>query len=111
MFRLEQQKRKCRAHIDGEMTVYTAAALKEKLAEILEEPRDLEINLANVTEIDTAGAQLLMFVKKARASQGRAMTLSHHSSCVLDVFELLGLVSYFNDPVVLTRAQGANHGA
>lgn len=111
MFRTEKLKRKCRAHLDGELTIYTAAALKEKLQEVLDEPRELEIDLASVTEIDTAGAQLLMFVKRERARHGRAVTLSNHSGCVLDAFDLLGLVGYFNDPVVLTREQGEKHGA
>lgn len=111
MLRVEQLKRKCRAHIDGEMTIYNAAALREKLLEAIADPRELEINLSAVTEIDTAGAQLLVLVKKERARHGKAVTLTGHSACVLDGFELLGLVGYFNDPVVLTRAQGEKHGA
>ena len=111
MFKVERLKRKCRAHIDGELTIYHAAALRDQLLEVLDDPRELELNLAGVTELDTAGAQLLMTMKKERAGHGRSLTLTNHSACVLDAFELLGLVGYFNDPVVLTRDQGEKHGA
>ena len=111
MFRLEQLKRKCRAHIDGEITIYNAATLKDQLASVLDDPRQLEIDLANVSEIDSAGVQLLMLAKKHRAGAGHALALTNHSPAVLDVFETMGLVSYFSDPVVLTRTQGDRHGS
>ena len=110
MFKVEQLKRKCRVHLAGELTIYKAADLRAKLLEVMADPRELEINLGKVTEIDTAGAQLLMLTKKERARHGRAVSLSQHSAAVLDAFELLGLVNYFNDPVVLPRDPGALHG-
>ena len=103
MFRMEQQKRKCRAHIEGEMTIYNALSLKQQLMPALGEKRNLEIDLSQVTEIDCSGIQLLMLAKKERARQQKALVLTNHSSAVLDAFELLGLVSWFSDPVVMTR--------
>lgn len=106
MFRMEQQKRKCRAWIEGEMTIYNALSLKEQLLSALDEERSLEIDLSQVTEIDCAGIQLLILAKKERAHSGKALTLTNHSSAVLDAFELLGLVGWFSDPVVMTRKAG-----
>lgn len=106
MLRCEEQKRKRKAHIEGEMTIYQAAALKEKISGILDDTRELEICLGNVTVIDTAGIQLLMLAKKERERRGLNLSLTKHSSAVLDAFELMGLFAYFNDPVVLTRRQG-----
>ncbi len=106
MFRMEPQKRKCRAWIEGEMTIYNALSLKEQMLPALQEKRNLEIDLSQVTEIDCSGVQLLMLAKKERAAHNRTLVLTHHSSAVLEVFEMLGLVSWFSDPVVMTRAAG-----
>jgi anti-anti-sigma factor len=88
------------------MSIYNAAALKEKFMTVLNDPRELEINLANVTEIDSAGVQLLMLAKRERASRNQPLILTNHSSGVLDVFELMALVGYFNDPIVLAKEKG-----
>lgn len=111
VIRVVEQDGKCLAYIDGEMTIYNAMDLKEKLLPVLGETRELELNLANVTEIDSAGVQLLMLARKERDAHEHALTLTDHSSAVLDVFELMGLVTYFNDPVVLAGGKGAKHGS
>ena len=106
MIKFDKLKRKSRAHISGEMTIYNAAALKEELMPVFgDDQRDLEIKLDGVTEIDSAGAQLLMLVKKECARTNRNLSLSGHSNAVLDTFELMGLATYFGDPVVLTSSK------
>lgn len=111
MIKIKELKRKCQAYIDGEMTIYNAALIREKLFPVLQDSRDLVIHLANVTEIDSAGVQLLMLAKKDRATNDLTLCLTDHSDAVLDVFELMGLVSYFNDPVVLSGEKGEKHGS
>ncbi len=111
MLKVKELKRKCSAQIEGEMTIYNAAVLKEKLMPVLEDSRDLEINLAEVTEIDSAGVQLLMLAKKERAARSYVLNLTDHSSAVVDVFELMDLVSYFNDPIVLSGKKGEQRGS
>jgi anti-sigma B factor antagonist len=111
MFTVKKQRYKCLANIEGEMTIYTAMELKEKLMPALADKRPLEINLSNVTEMDSAGVQLLMLAKKERAANEHKLTLTDHSDTVVDVFELMDLVSYFNDPVVLPGSKGGKHGS
>lgn len=106
MLKIENLKKKCRANLSGEMTIYNAAALKQSLDGVLDDPRELELNLSKVNEIDSAGIQLLMLAKKERARHDRMTTLTAHSSAVVDALELLGLMPYFGDPVVMTRNQG-----
>ena len=110
MLTLKKQRNKCIASVEGEMTIYTSAELKEKLVPALADKRPLEINLARVTEIDSAGVQLLMLAKKECLASEHKMTLTEHSSAVVEVFELMDLVSYFNDPVVLSGSQAGNKG-
>ncbi|MES3020834.1 MAG: STAS domain-containing protein [Pseudomonadota bacterium] len=87
--------------IDGEMTVYRAAELKERMLGILEHPTDLEIGLSGVTEIDSAGIQLLLLAKRSAAHRQRSLRLTGHSPAVIDAFELLNLVGHFGDPIVV----------
>ena len=88
--------------IDGEMTIYRAAELKQMLLAALDEAVAVEVDLSKVTEIDSAGVQLLMFAKRTAAAGGRTLRLVAHSPAVLDVMELLDLGSHFSDPMVLS---------
>jgi len=106
MFKYDEQESRCRVDIDGEMCIYNASELKQKLLAVLDDPRELVINLSNVTEIDSAGIQLLMMAKKERAKRGMALKLMNHNGSVLDIFELMDLVGYFNEPVMLANANG-----
>jgi anti-sigma B factor antagonist len=90
--------------IDGELTIYRAAELKAALLAPLDPGVTLEVDLAGVTELDTAGLQLLMLAKQAAQANGGALTLAGHSAAVVDVFELLGLAGWFGDPLVIAPA-------
>jgi anti-sigma B factor antagonist len=97
--------------ITGELTIYRAAELKQVLlAELTElaDPAPLEVDLSGVTNIDTAGVQLLMLAKKTAQAGQRELRLVAHSPAVIEVFELLNLAAYFGDPLVIaSRATAA----
>jgi anti-anti-sigma factor len=84
--------------IAGECTIFRAAELRELL---LAEPPAQEIDLSGVTEMDSAGLQLLMAAKLAATRAGRTLRLCAHSPAVLEVFELLNVAGTFNDPLVM----------
>jgi anti-anti-sigma regulatory factor len=84
--------------IEGEFTVFTAAELKPV---ILCTPLPQEIDLSGVTEIDTAGVQLLMLAKRTALEQDRELHLVGHSPAVLEVFELLNVAAYFGDHLLM----------
>lgn len=110
MLRIEEDKQCCRVYIEGEMTIYNAAALHSGLLPVFSRTRDLEINLSGVTEMDSAGVQLLILAKHECDRQQHALTMVNHSSSVRDVFELMGLHALFNDQVVLSAHPGGQHG-
>ena len=87
--------------IDGEMTIYRAAELKEALLMPLEHPAGIEIDLSGVTEIDSAGIQLLLLAKRSSNANQRTLRLIAHSPAVIDAFELFNLAGYFGDPIVI----------
>ena len=89
-------------HIEDEMTIYTAAQLKEGLLPHLATRVELEINLSHVSEIDSTGLQLLILIKREAARAGLTLHLTEHSRAVLETFDLCNLAAYFGDPLVLS---------
>jgi anti-anti-sigma regulatory factor len=99
--------------IEGELTIFRAMELKPVM---LATPLLTDIDLSGVTELDTAGVQLLMLAKKTALAETRALRLVGHSAAVMEVFELLNIAAYFGDPLVMNShikaaAQRGSHGA
>ena len=69
------------------MTIYEAATHKVALLKRLKRARRIEIDLSGVTEMDTAGVQLLVMVKREATTAGKEVVLSAHSRAVLEVFD------------------------
>ncbi|MBW8365235.1 MAG: STAS domain-containing protein [Rhizobium sp.] len=97
----ERHENRLCLHAAGEMTIYSAAELKPTILAALEQSDEVDIDLSEVSEVDTSGVQLLMLMKREALAAGKGLTLSGHSPAVLEVFELLGLGSWFGDPQVL----------
>ncbi len=102
--RVETQNGICRARVSGEMTIYHAAEMKGELLPCLDRCAEVEINLSEVSEMDTAGFQLLLLAKREAAGAGKLLRLVEHSPATLEVLDLFNMASYFGDPVVLPRA-------
>ena len=90
--------------IVGELTIFRAMELKPAL---LSSPPVTEIDLSGVTEIDTAGVQLLMLAKQTALAQGRDLKLRAHSPAVIEVFDLLNVAAYFGDHLVMDSRTSA----
>ena len=84
--------------IEGELTIYRAAelcdVLKGSLA-ALPEHATLALDLRAVTEMDSAGAQLLLAAQKSALASGRALRVTAPSAAVDDVLALLRLATQF----------------
>lgn len=94
--------------IDGELTIYRAAELKPWLLQGIEASPRPEVDLSGVTDIDTAGLQLLILAKRQARALGREATFVRHSPPVLEVLALTGLAGWFGDVLVEdTSAEGA----
>jgi len=98
----KSQKAPAVLQIKGEMTIYRALELKQMMMTALAEVEDLEVNLADVTELDTAGIQILMLAKRQAQASQRQLRLTAHSPAVLEAFEILNLAAYFGDPLVIS---------
>lgn len=96
--------------IEGEMTIYQAAEIKQTLLAALVQHDALDIDLSAVTEIDTAGLQLLVAAKKSAQDRQKELHLTAHSEAVVEAFELLDLSGYFGDPLVISPRSDQDGG-
>ncbi|TYQ12201.1 UNVERIFIED_ORG: anti-anti-sigma factor [Zoogloea ramigera] len=85
----------------GEINIYRAADLKLEVLHALRAAPVLEIDLAGVTELDTAGLQVLMLAKRTATIEQRELRLRNHSPAVVDVVEMLNLGAFFGDAVLI----------
>lgn len=87
--------------ISGELTIYHAAEARTRFGEELAMDPALEIDLSGVEELDTAGTQVLLWLKREGKAKGHPIPFSHHSPAVLDVLDQLNLASAFGDTLLI----------
>lgn len=97
--RAEKRKGLSVLHIDGDMTIYTAAAFKEALMKQISQPCEREIDLSGVSEMDSAGLQLLILAKREANRHNTPLRLTGHSPAVLEVMNICNMAAYFGDPI------------
>jgi len=86
-------------HIEGDMTIHTAVKLKKELMKHIAKPCEREIVLSEVSEMDTAGMQLLILAKREATMNNTPLRLTGHSRAVLGVIDTYNLAAYFGDPI------------
>jgi len=85
----------------GELCVFNAKALKPQLLALLKPSAELEMDLSQVSEVDTAGIQLLLLAKGEAARMACRLDFVRHSEALLDVISLLNLSQDFGDPLLI----------
>lgn len=91
-------------HLRGDCNIYHAEALRAALLETLRTPVSFDVDLSNVTEIDTAGLQVLMAAKNHARAHGVELRLLGHSPPVLELIEIYDLAAWLGDPLVVAAA-------
>lgn len=91
-----------RLSIEGEMTIYRATELREQLLPVLASAKNIEIDLSGVTEIDSAGLQLMLSAKLESIVRDTHLSFTGHSKAVQDMFDLCDIGAFFGDPVFIT---------
>jgi anti-sigma B factor antagonist len=89
--------------IEGELTVFTAHALKDSLMAAFEADAHVHVDLSGVSEVDGAGVQLLMAAKREARERGASLTLSGHPPQLIAALELADLAREFGDALVLDQ--------
>jgi anti-anti-sigma factor len=103
-------RQRARVVLEGAFGIYEAVARKQVLLDALEGAQALDIDVAGVTELDTAGLQLLVMVKREAAARGKRASLVAHSPAVLEVLDTYGLAAYFGDAVVIPSVAKPRRG-
>ena len=88
--------------IENEMTIYTATEMKVQLMGLLGKGTEFELDLSHVSELDTAGLQLLILAKRECMAHKGDLRLINHSQAVLSVLDLCNMTQFFGDPVVIS---------
>ena len=95
-----------RLKLVGEMTIYNALAMKTSILATLQKHKEVEIDLAKVSEMDSAGLQLLLLAKREAGNRNKSLRLTNHSEATLELFNLYHIAEHFGDPIVLRRKAG-----
>ncbi|MCE3251847.1 MAG: sulfate transporter [Cellvibrio sp.] len=81
---------------EGDLTIYSVAQIKDELFADYEKLADkIALDLAAVTEIDTAGVQLLLFAKKFFSTVHRSFFISKSNESVDAVLTVLDVNTCF----------------
>lgn len=82
-------------HLEGELNIYTAAEVRLRLLETLKHDGNLQLDLSAVTEVDTAGLQLLMLALRETERRGNGIRCLNPSPAVMEVLALCNLTARF----------------
>ncbi len=74
-----------------ELTIYSAAQVRQELLDALGASASLTLDLSGVCELDSAGVQLLLAASRHARSHGGILRLRAHAPAVQEAFKLLGL--------------------
>jgi anti-anti-sigma factor len=78
-------------HLVGELTIHNAAEQKNALLALLEAGEPVDLDASDVTELDTAGLQLLLLLKREAVMAGLDVKLDAPSGAVTDVLAIANL--------------------
>ena len=87
--------------LSEDLTIYHALDQKRILLDALAATAELELNLAQVGEMDTAGLQLLILLKKEAQRAGKCVRIVAHSQAVSSVIDFCNMAAEFGDPLVI----------
>lgn len=90
-----------RVEIKGELSIFTAAILRQQLLDALDRDMDVEVDLSAVSEMDSAGMQLMVAAKREAGVRNKSLRFTGHSPAVFDILELCDLSGHLGDPLLI----------
>ncbi|QEL54214.1 STAS domain-containing protein [Chromobacterium paludis] len=89
-----------------EQTIFQAAQWRDELLRALQSGEDIHLDLSTLEELDSAGAQVLIWLRQEAARLGRPLVIGNPSRCVVEFAALMGM-----DAVLLADATEGAHGS
>ncbi len=96
-----------RLSLTEDLTIYHALEQKNTLLDALSSTSELELDLLQVSDIDTAGLQLLILLKKEAQRTGKRVAIVAHSQAVRSVIDFCNLATELGDPLVIPAAEAS----
>ena len=93
--------------IEDDLTIYTVLGLKDRLLGELGQCSALDVDLADVSEMDSAGLQLLLLAHREAERAGKTLTLLAPSDAVAQVLKLCNVDARLNVRDMQSGATGA----
>ena len=93
--------------IKGDLTIYTATDWASDLLGRLADAATLDVDLSEVQEMDSAGLQILLLLRREADEHECRLNLVHPSAAVLEVLDLLRLRELFGESLKLAADGGA----
>jgi len=90
-----------RIALEGEVTIYNARANRDRVLKAARSASKITVDLSRVTEIDTAGVQLLLALKADCVRRGQGLSLVGHTAPVVGALDRYNLSGVFGDPMLL----------
>jgi anti-sigma B factor antagonist len=84
--------------VAGDLTIYNAAALATDLLGRLADGARVDLDLDEVTELDTAGLQVLLVARREAKTRGQSMHWLRPSAPVVQVIETFQLAHLLDQP-------------
>lgn len=100
----------CRLELGGELTVYQATEIKTTLVAALQGHSVLEFRLGAVGEIDTAGLQLLILIKREAMAMKKTFRMVERSHAVTEIIGLFDMDEFFDDAIQTQQMNSACGG-
>lgn len=88
--------------LDGDLTVFAVAALKDRLLAALNDDATLTLDGSAVSEIDGAGIQLLLATCKEAKQRGGGLILQAPSEQMREALDLIDVRAEFCAPTLET---------
>ncbi len=95
---LQIQQKEAFTHvlIQGDLTIYAATELNGLLGDVIKQHDQLEIDLSQVQEVDSAGLQVLFFIQTEATRQQKSVIYSHLPEEMTSLLQLYNLTEKFN---------------
>lgn len=93
--------------VSRNLNIYEAQSLKDDLLNLPQKAHVVELDLSQVIEIDTAGLQLLLLVRRESSKQGKTLRIAACSPAVQELIELCGLAELLIDALALPASDTA----
>jgi anti-sigma B factor antagonist len=93
-----------RIAVEGELNIFKVADLRQRLLEAISDGSEVEVDLSHVSEIDSAGIQLMVAAKREAATRSKLLRFTGSGPAVSDIIELFSLASYLGEPVLTQQA-------